>query len=408
MSQTCNASQTRAMALHYVRAIEILLTNYVIGCLGLLLSRIKIMTADEARLILLITGSVSIPCMIFREVGQHTLHEVVWRPLFVAISVQVVLHVVVFLLCFCAPARKRWMLLLRTLLGTAYTEFLYFGAPFIQIVFGEDLTYVAVQCAIASLVIVRPLHSFYIYWLASRGFLEADQRDLIPRKNDEEEENELEDGLDHGIGAVHPVRGEEESHTEGSSSISSVKESSQGEEESLGEGSSSISPVEDNPPAKLWRVIVTNIFTPRSLCLFLGLIWSAIEVTMPVFLDNLTHEHEKALMSPGLFTTGVYIFYHPLIRGPATEITICSLVRVVALPLLAMFFSWCYGLEARIAAAVTILHAMPCGVTTYHISKQLNIMNSSPTYVFAWTNIISVAVVMLWVCILNETHVFGF
>lgn len=400
------------MALHYVRSIEILLTNYVIGCLGLLLSRLKIMTADEARLILLITGSVSIPCMIFREVGQHTLHEVVWRPFFVAISVQVVLHLVVFLLCLCAPAKKRWMLLLRTLLSTAYTEFLYFGGPFIQIVFGEDLTYVAVQCAIASLVIVRPLHSFYIYWLASRGFLKTEERHSKPPKNEEEEEDELEDGLDHGTGALHLVEesteGEEGSHSGGSSSISAVEESTEGDEESHSKEPSSISPVEANPPAKLWRVIVMNIFTPRSICLFLGLLWSAIEVTMPVFLNNLTYEHEKALMSPGLFTIGVYIFHHRLIRGNGAETTICSLVHVVALPLLAMLFSWAYGLEARIAAAVTILHAMPCGVTTYHMSKQLNMMESSPTYVFVWTNIISVAVVMLWVCILNETQIFAF
>ena len=388
-------------SLHYVRSIEILLTNYVIGCLGLLLSRIKLMNAEEARLIMLIVGSVSVPCMIFREVGQHTLHAVVWKPLFVALSVQVVLHIIVVACCMCVRNKGRYMLLLKALMSTAYPEFLYFGVPVIQIVFGQDLTYVAMQCAIVSLIIVRPLHSFYLYFMASRNLIEFDEvsesssTEVVTAKK-EEEEDELEDGLDHGVGVVDLVEedaGEPPGETDTTSDVG--LDSYEEEEPKVA-------------PQKLWRVGIMSFVTPRSICLLLGLIWSASEVKMPLFLDELTNDHEKALMAPGLFCVGVYIFFHPLIRGNPVEITIYCLVHIVVLPLLAMLFSWAYKLENRIAAAVTLLHSVPCSVITYHMAKQLRIMKSAPSYVVVWTNIVSIAVCMLWVCILNETRLFSF
>ena len=392
-------------SLNYVRSIEILLSNYVIGCLGLLLSRIKLMNADEARLILLITGSVSIPCMFFREVGQHTLHAVVWKPLAVALSVQVVLHILVVALCMIVRKQGRYMLLLRALISTAYPEFLYFGVPLVQTVIGQEMTFVAVQCAIATLLIVRPIHSFYIYFMASRNLIEFDpvsEALAVVNEKGEEEEDELEDGLDNGVGAVQPVEADVDEPLDTSAATPSPDTSDVGIDSREDTEESSAA------PQKLWRVAITSIVNPRSICLLLGLIWSASEVQMPIFLNELTNDHEIALIAPGLFCTGVYIFFHPLIRGNPVEVTLYSLVHIVVLPLLAMLFAWAYKLDNMSASAVTLLHSVPCSVTTYHMSKQLRIMKSAPTYTVVWTNILSLAVSMLWVCILNETRVFAF
>jgi predicted permease len=367
------------MGIPYRTAIEILCSNYIIVALGALCARLKRLGPEHMFLITRVTTYVSIPSRIFLEIGQNFLNLSTFSPLLVGILCQITLHLLIGLVLLFIPSEHRILDFLRIISSVAYSEYLYFGAPIIHTIFGEEYAYVCVQLAVVLYVLVYSLHSLAF------SFFDRSHESVESHSGEHAEEEELEDGIDRTPGPIHPVE-----------PVGSSRDALLTEEEE-----------EERHEVDRKKLPWIDFLSVWLVSFVLGLIWAGIGWKMPVFLKHVTQCHARALMAPGIAAVGVYIYAHPLFGDNRLEIGFCLVMKLVGMPLIAVF--WCYllRLEAKVASSVVLLHAMPMGMLGYDNAMNRKMRLMTPTFTFVWSNLLAMPVLMLWIALINETGLFG-
>ncbi|OHT06774.1 Auxin Efflux Carrier family protein [Tritrichomonas foetus] len=396
-------------SINYLTFFEIAFSNFTISAIGYLCGFLKMFTSHEVSLILSIVNNISVPLLIFREVGRNGLKPKTWAPLLVSFLVEIIMHLILLIPLLFRKSGRRFQYL-TSILSTTYFNGIYCGMTITQIVYGIDYSYIVVYCYIIHYIFVIPFHNILIY-LCSEAVPEPDS-DEIPNQTGnlehgekgEEEEEVLEDVIDEGDVENHVVVEIPASSSENSDSVEPVYDDPN-DESSAHAGET---PTGKNPNARppLWRVILFSFLTFQNVCLILGLIWAATGWTMPLFLDTFTNDHEKAVMSVGLFAIGAYMWDHPFLGGNVQEVSLYFILHSVGMPLLAILFCFLLDLDHKVSVIVTLVHAMPCGLLGYSLSLHYQLKLLSPTFTFFWNNLLALPIQMLWVVIINETHLF--
>ena len=434
-------------SIHYLRFFEVAMSNFTISAIGYLCGFLKMFTTHEISLILSIVNNISIPLMIFKEVGNHDLKPKTWAPLLVSFLVQVSMHL---LLCFTFlfhRSTSKSISYLKAIFSTVYFNGVYCATPIIQVVFGDQYTYVVIYCYIIHHLFIVPLHDFIIYFNSEEATefeSEYGEDEVIPEpdkknkskskkdnKNKKKKKNEK--SLNEDETELKDISGSEKEETSQIDIDVHVPNSSDDEEKNSNEvniklnenGTSSSaaintsqnqSEMEDSSHTNLtavkphkipfWKIFLKSYFNFSNICLILGIIWSATGWKMPLFLATFTNDHEKAVMSPGIFAIGAYMWEHPFIGGNPIEITIYFLIHSIVMPLLAVLFCFALNLDHTISIIILIVHFMPCGLIGYKMCLHYKMKLLSPTFTFFWNNLLALPVQMLWCTVINETHLF--
>lgn len=431
-------------SIHYLRFFEVAMSNFTISAIGYLCGFLKMFTTHEISLILSIVNNISIPLMIFKEVGNHDLKPKTWAPLLVSFLVQVSMHL---LLCFSILFRRsstKSISYLKAIFSTVYFNGVYCATPIVQVAFGEEYTYIVIYCYIIHHLFIVPLHNFIIYFSSEEATeFESDygEAEVIQepakegkKKNDkkkkrgknekslEENETELKDisGSEKEESSqinidVH-IPNSSEDDEKNSSEVNIKLKENRTSSDAIINTSQNQSEIEDSSHAQLtavkphklpfWKIFLRSYLNFSNICLILGIIWSATGWKMPLFLATFTNDHEKAVMSPGIFAIGAYMWEHPFIGGNPIEVTIYFLIHSIVMPLLSVLFCFALNLDHTISIIILIVHIMPCGLIGYKMCLHYKMKLLSPTFSFFWNNLLALPVQMLWCTVINETHLF--
>lgn len=368
----------------YTDAIQVALAIYIVAGLGFMCGGVKTFGLKEASAIRRIVYKIAMPALLFRQIGRRSLTLQDWHPFLNELLVQATVHLIFAAFCFAIPFKEKRVTFLQSLFACTYTNFIFFGYPMVNVLFGEGYTFIPSMLNIVQFVFVIPLHTFLVYSVPTEPASEA-------KHTSEAEGSEIE--LEEKGGPITAI--EDHEHPEPSPSAS---EESSSAEESLAE------PAEARPSRA--ATVLWTIVTPMNVCIVLGIVWSATVWEFPVFLDTFLLDLEKAVMGAGLFSIGVLMWEHPFTRFNVPVVVLYMLLHFVVVPLISALWAWVVGMDTYMAKVCTFAHTMPPALVGYIMAVSCGYGMKAASFTFFWSNLVFIVVVVAWVAVFNETGLF--
>lgn len=418
----------------YIRVFEVVFSNFTINIIGYICGAIKMLNTHDCFLILNVVSLLSMSGAVFRELARHPLDWEHWAPTFVGIVTQFFAHVLVgiFIMIFSRKPHRTYQLL-KQLLSIVYTNCLYFAYPIVQTAYGDKYAYIPVHHAIVYFLFVQPIHTIIAYVMLdekNHGMNDDEVSDEIHGKR----MDDIEDGMDDGPGVINPVtiesndkldeidkdglptsvpggieqplHEEEQSKEDSQGSETNEPEVNPDEETNTNE-EAKVASIYIRPKNVRWAVFWA-FMRPTNIFMILGIIWSAIGWKMPLIIESLSYDFEKAVFAAGLFSTGIFVRDHPFLGFEIPEVIICLALHYIAMPLLAALSSFILQVDNATAQISTLVYAMPVATTSYVLQCSWGMRLTSASYTFVWSALISVPIIMLWIVVFNEVGLFKF
>lgn len=372
----------------YTDAVQIILAVYLVAGLGYMCGGTKMFGVKEASAIRRIVYKIAMPALLFHQIGMRTLTLNDWHPFLNELLVQATVHLLFAAFSFALPFKDKRLTYLQSLFACTYTNFIFVGYPVIQVLFGEDQTYIPSMMNIVQFVFVVPLHTFLIYGTPTDTNSDAPHTSDHHSHCEEEGEMELED-KGH---AITPVEG--------------VADVTCEEEEEEDRESHTDEPQPQRETTSRWKTVMGNTITPMNVCIVLGIIWSATVWDFPLFLDTFLLDLEKAVMGAGMFSIGVLLWEHPFARFNIPVAVLYMVLHFVVIPLISALWAWVVGMDNRTARICTFAHAMPPGLIGYIMSVNCGYGMKTASFTFYWSSLLCIFVLMIWVAVFNTTGLF--
>lgn len=387
----------------YLDALQVEVCVIVIVALGYLCGGIKMFTGKEALSMRRTIFLIAMPGLVFREIAIHKLNLNDWHPLFNGILVQITVHIIYVLIVLIFRPKSKKYVLISMLYSTSYMNFIFFGYPIIQVLFGDHYVHIpTIQFLVLHFICV-PLHTFLSFDSNERSESESVSAEL---------EDETNNPIDKASGLpIYPVNdksNENEQTTKEDDSVEevSIDENNDGpsndtESENI---QNSKEKFKDRHP-KIWAVL-WSIITPSNVCAILGIIWSATGVDLPVFLNDFANDLEKATLASGLFTCGVLMWEHPFFGCSLVKIMLTLFVHYVIIPLISLFWNKICKVDSITATINVLVHSMPAALIIYPQSFNSGWNMSTVSFSFFWSILLFLPMFILWVIALNEINIF--
>ena len=388
----------------YLDAFQCMLALMVIIGLGYLCTGLKIFTADDALALCRALFMIPMPALFFRQVGLQKLNLDGWHSFLNELLVQATIHILLAIVCFAIPAKSKKLEYMKALFSSAYTNFIFFGTPITQVLFGDQYMHIPAMMNIVQFFFVIPWHTFLIWKWTKK---EAEAKDALKASDEKHDEEVFEDGEDKGDGA--PIEPISDVEVEG-------EEQNQDDPEAEHEDSNSKSKKQEskcaqccarcNKPTKFWAVFWA-IVCPSNVCTVLGIIWAATGWTMPMYVNSTAQYLEKAVMAAGLFSIGVFMWGEKFCGFNVPIVIVHMIIHFLVNPLISWFWCWVVGMDDKNAMLCVLSHAMPPAMTGYMMSVNCGYGMRTAAYTFFWSNMLCMAPLMLWFIVLNELKPFG-
>jgi predicted permease len=363
------------MSLDIVESIQILGCNLFSTCLGPILCYLKKLTEDETILVLGIVNSLAIPSMNFRQTAIYGLEVQTWLAFLLALLVQLSVHILA-LVVFALPIDDRYRHFFNIISTSTYSEIVHFALPVIQVLFAVDESYLAVQCLLVNLMIVRPVHRIIRYRIFPPSSPVHDHAD---------EEEDLDDGLPVSGNPITPLLG------------TTTTEDEPVQEPLVEEAAPAPAPTSSDAPP-LWRVVLWSIVTPSLIGFILGLIWSVLLIGMSLFLEHFSHTQEVTTLAPGLIIAGMYVFwFQSFTELVSVEIVVTVVLKLIVMPFLAMMWAVLLQLGRNTARILVLVHA----ATSALISLEFAAVPGGSRACFVATTVLALPMTMAWIAFLN-------
>lgn len=383
----------------YLEAIQVEVCVVVIVALGYLCGGIKMFTVNEAFSMRRTIFLIAVPGLIFREIAIHKLSLENWHPLFNGILVQITIHIIYVLIVFIFRLKDKKQAFISMLYSTSYVNFIFFGYPVVQILFGNQYLHIPAIQALVTHFFCIPIHTFLSF-----NEREKSEDESISGEDVDDITNAT---IDKANGLpIHPVDNEpaenNDTQNENGSIDEVVTEENYEETEPIEEKSKE--KFKDKHP-KIWAVL-WSIITPVNVCAILGIIWSATGLKMPVFLDDFTNDLEKAALASGLFTCGIFMWEHPFFGCNIVKLLLALFVHFVIIPLISLLWNKICKVDSTTATVNVIVHSMPTALIIYAVTPHAGWNMKTASFSFFWSILLFLPLFTLWVIALNEIHIF--
>lgn len=400
--------------------------------------------------------------MLFREIGNSELNSTTWMSLLHALLIQIVLHLISFLYALAYhPDDTIAVKFIKNAISICQTDFLYYAIPISQVLFGTSITVHAALACFLQYILIVPIHQIlglcYIKDCEKKMNTSHEPEAPVvpvepketPEHNNEEEELPDADSAEEvevvdENGNVHIVRVHDDDDLEEEQSIHSSadesceydheepivevekkenKEPKQKKEEEPkvvveNDNQKMQTPPDvpsaqqpaDEPKPKYWSkkwLILWAFVNQLTICSILGIIWSALPISMPKFLDNLVTDLEKAIYASGLFCVGVVIWNHSFKGAPVLDVIVGVICHFLIEPALSLGFSYLLKQPKDVAKLLVFANAAPSAIYGYHLSINFEFDESMVSYVLYWTSLLTLPVNLIWTGIINGSHAFN-
>lgn len=182
----------------YLSIFQVVMAIYTVMGIGFVSAYLKMFGMDDASIVRKIDYLICLPGMFFRRIGLKRLNYHDWKPFIIEVLIQASIHIIFLIgVLFHSPS-ARPKKYLEMLFSNCYVNLIITGYPFVRAVYGDEFLYIPVFANIVTTFILVPLHTLLIYPIPKEEH-ETEERYV------EEEEDELEDGIEVGGGSVYNV-----------------------------------------------------------------------------------------------------------------------------------------------------------------------------------------------------------
>lgn len=389
----------------YLDAFQCMLALMVIIGLGYLCTGLKIFTADDALALCRAIFLIPMPALFFRQVGLQKLSLEGWHSFLNEVLVQVTIHLLLAAVCFAIPARSKKLEYMKALFSSAYSNFIFFGTPITQVLFGDTYMHIPAMMNIVQFFFVIPWHT-YLIWKWAKEENEAKAAKGSDEKSRDHEEDVVEDGEDKGDGGpIEPIEGDTGNDVEPGAEETPAEEDTD-EPTSVKKNKCQECCARCDKPTRFWAVFWA-IVCPSNVCTVLGIIWAATGWTMPMYVNSTAQYLEKAVMAAGLFSIGVFMWGEKFCGFNLPAVIIHMFIHFLVNPLISWFWCWVVGMDKKNAMLCVLAHAMPPAMTGYMMAVSCGYGMRTAAYTFFWSNLVCMAPLMLWIIVINELEPFG-
>lgn len=382
----------------YLEMLQVEVCVIVIVALGYLCGWLKMFTGKDAVSMRRTIFLIVMPGLVFREIGIHKLTLDNWQPLFNGLLVQATIHIIYFLIVLIFRPNNKKRVFISMLYSTSYMNFIFFGYPIVQVLFGDQYLHIPTLHSIVLHFICIPLHTFLTFSTHERSESESVSTGS---------ENDATDPIDKASGLpIYPPSEKSEQNDQSTKENESIDEVTMEENyiENESEKSDSHQKKFKEKHPKIWAVL-WSIITPINICAILGIIWSATGLKMPVFLNDFANDLEKATLASGLFTCGVFMWEHPFFGCNLVQIMLTLFIHYVIVPLVSLLWSKVCKVDSTTATVNVVVHATPVALLVFGADPHGWSMKLA-SFTFFWSILLFLPLFTLWVIALNEIHIF--
>lgn len=378
--------------LDYLVSFQTVAVVYVIIAIGYFVGGIKLFTSAEVNSLRRLSFLVTIPGMYFEIIGNADASMRTWTPLLYTFLTQIVLHMILFLVCYFQTTEDRIMKFTKYCYAATYPEYIFYSYPVIQTMFGQKYCYIPILSSIVVNVIINPFHQLLIMYDNS-----------LLRENYEQDSDHGDSNIrSHMLSDVHADGLPKEQN------MNNINDGSHNHEEENHE-TEAHSDEGDNAPSEpivpKWRTILFLFINSATISIILGIIWSFLPWDMPKFLSGFVNDLEMTVVAAGLFVVGVNMWEHPFIGCNPTEVIVFSVVHVLIIPLLTAIWAILFKEDKTVIKAIIITNVTPSALIAFVSSASNGFFLLCPSFTFFYTNLISIGVFLLWITAINETHI---
>ena len=375
------------MALDYLEAFQEVLALFFLMAVGYVLGKIKSFSVLDVAHIRRALYLICIPAMQFKEIATHEMNYELWKPFINSLLTTITMHVIFGLICLVYPFHNKIGTYLDGIFSFVYVSFVFFGCPLVRILYGQEYQYYPVMAGIVPFVIVPPIHSLMILLRQK-----ADRK--LEEENSHEEENP----------EIHHHEEEQEIELEGVEGLPDENEQHDTERKSDDDAEN---PEKEESVPPLWKTILWTILTPMLVLTLIGTIWSSTGIELPSFINSCTDYLERASMTTGLFTIGVFMSEHPFTGCNWIVLIINLCIHFIVMPLVSAFWSWLLGYDNQTTQICALLHALPIGLNGYVMAMNYGRGMHVSSFTFFYSNLLLIPIFMIWVAVFNETGFFA-
>jgi predicted permease len=359
------------MLIDYVRAVQIAAVTFTIMLFGFLAALFKLFTYKEIRAIRRLMTFVAVPALVFRVIGDSSFGFSIFLPLFHSLLTQATVHVLL-IVASCFRPRNRIEFILRHSLLLARPNYIYIGYPLLQVLFPDVLCAVAMVAA-PHFLVLGPLSAFLRAPPESPTTEDDATADNSPGGADSHE-NPILDDLPH-----------------------------RPSDDVLADINQPLNTSSERLPPPPWRRALLALASPVCIAFVLGIAWAATPWNMLRFMTVFVGDLERAVVASGLFAAGVFCRENRWAGSTEKAAVILTiLVHAIGMPILAG--GWCFalGIGGDVAKAIVLMNAAPMA---WSALVDADDADAAP-FAFVWGSVLAMPVTMMWVAVLNFSHLF--
>ena len=336
-----------------VDVIQVAAACIMVILIGYCLSRFKIFSPDEFKNLATFNSNVPFAFFLFRALAPRKIREISFFPLWDSLLMSASTQLLVAISCVVLPLKDKLYTYLSTVVSSCYINYLIIGLPIFNSIWGTDYDQVPAICTFTHYVLLVPV------------FLVLAQ--LWNIMNDKK--NAEQDGVENG-------------------------------QESTPQSKRKIT-IKDVGMA-FWVTLKTPLLVGN----IIGLIWSAIGIPYPPFVDHLARFFGDVVMVTALVGIGRFLQVHSILACSWIQLLTCLAIRFFVCPGFAALFAWALKLDGRLSRQCTILSCLPAANAGFVLGNSVGVGANVASAMVFWSLLLIVPILIFWFFIFNTFNLF--
>ena len=322
--------------------------------IGFILSKFKLFTPEEFKTLNTFNANVPFPFFLFRALAPRKIREISFMPLFDSLLMSCACQIMVASVASIFPFKDKLYTYLATVISSCYIHYLIIGRPIFNAIWGTAYDQVPAICTFTHYIVLVPV--FLV--LAQLWHIKQDK-----------------------MKAAADTAGEENAELK--------------------------APGKDKITFKdVGLAFWTALKTPLLVGNIIGLIWSAIGIPYPIFMNYIAKYFGDVVMAVALMSIGRFLHIHSILSCSWIHLISCLFIRFFVCPGFAALFALALKLDGRLARQCTILSCLPAANAGFVLGNSVGIGANVASAMVFWTLVLIVPVLIFWFFLFDHFHIF--
>ena len=151
---------------------------------------------------------------------------------------------------------------------------------------------------------------------------------------------------------------------------------------------------------------LVTLKTPLLVGNIIGLIWSAIGIPYPKFVEHISKYFGDVVMVTALVGIGRFLEVHSILACNWIQLITCLVIRFFVCPGFAALFAWALKLDGRLSRQCTILSCLPAANAGFVLGNSVGVGANVASAMVFWSLLLIVPILIFWFFIFNHFNLF--